>query len=259
MTENSKRRLAEEIRVRGVVPGERQYISIASDINRLFEELKQLRKEVSTKPAVIRYIRLRKTIDILNLQGDANISIFCDCKNGRDPVRRLKHRMEYDGEPLSKEDISVIVNGKHLQPDLETFELNKLPGGVDPPFKNLTILYIKPQSPIEPDSAFQYEYTTALKKVYPKVTERDYTSYGIMHVIDSLGFSIRAPPEYRFLKESLDIEVIQYNGLQDTAEKMRINLRFTPIFMGNDTEILWEIKNPKITYTYRVYFQIKHS
>ncbi|TET19466.1 hypothetical protein E3J74_06175 [Candidatus Bathyarchaeota archaeon] len=247
---------AQEIPIKGVIRGEPRYYTVTPEIVRLLEKLRQLKEEVSTQPTIMRYRRVRKTIDILNQKGDAKISFFFDCRNRQSPMRRLRHFLKYSGAPLSRKDVVVKINGDHLKPELETYGLHKIPGGKTPPFDNSTDLYINPQSPIKPNRAFTYEYTVCLEGVYSKALEKEWTSHAIMHPTNSLELSIRAPSNYQFVKEALNIKVIQYNGLIDVLEIERITNKFKPIFMKDNTEILWEIKNPKITYTYEIYFKI---
>lgn len=230
---------------------------ISSSFDRLFEELRQLRKDVSIQPSIIRYRRVMKTVDISNIEGDARISFYFDCMNGQKRLERLRHRIEYDGEPLSEGSILVRVDSKSVSPEVEGFGLHEIPGGKKLPFDNLSIFYISPEVPIEKNTSFNYEYTVELKKVFRDLPEKEYSSHMIMHPTDALIFSIRSPAGYNFDKDHLDIQIVQYSGMSDDIEKDYINETFPPILMKEKTEIIWEIKDPKITYTYIVNFRAK--
>lgn len=256
MSKDNTQKPPEKIPIEGVVPGETQYVSTPRETEQLYDEMRRLRIEASIQPAVMKCRRVIKTVDILNAKGDAKISVFFDCINGRDKLQRIRHRIEHDGMPLSEKDISLRVNTERLDPEIESYAYRKIPGGKSPPFENVSILYVNFKHPVNEFGAFSYEYSYSLRKVYPKLATLESTSYSVMHPTDLLEFSLRSPLGFRYDRDSLGVEIIQYNGLPDTREKGRIVQMFSPILLRNESEILYTIKNPKITYTYTISFRL---
>lgn len=78
-----------------------------------------------------------------------------------------------------------------------------------------------------------------------------------MHQTDLLRFRIYAPDKYRFTR--CWIEILDYNGTRDPVEEGICLAECSPKKIHDDTEISWEINDPKITYTYKLYFKVGNA
>lgn len=236
-----------------------QYTALDGEKKVIANQLVEANKEIQRQPRIAYYGLAQKTAKVINAEnGDADIHYYFECKNTKNILRNLRHRIEYDAtEALKQDEIAVLVNGTRSDFTVDTVTNCKVEGNNHTIKKFVTALCIKLDPPMSKDQKFTYEYGIKGKGIYPKVKtdEGEVSSHNVMHQTDLLRFRIYAPDKYQFTR--CWIEIQDYNTTRDTVEETNcLAPECAPKKIHDNTEISWEIKDPKITYTYKLYFKI---
>jgi len=236
-----------------------KYNVLDDEKKRLEKQLTDANKEIQRQPRIAYYGLAQKTVKIANAEnGDADIYHYFECKNTKHILRNLRQRIEYDAtEALKRGEMIILVNGVRSDFTADTVTNCKVEGGNHSIKKFVTTLCIKLDPPMGKDQTFTYEYGIKGKGIYPKVKtdEGEVSSHNVMHQTDLLRFRVYAPDRYEFTR--CWIEIQDYNATRDTEEEADcLAPECAPKRIHDSTEILWDVKDPKITYTYKLYFKL---
>ena len=236
-----------------------QYNALNDERKTIANQLAMANKEIQRQPRIAYYALAQKTVKIASAEnGDADIHHYFECKNTKNILRSLRHRIEYDAmEALKQDEMMVLVNGAKSDFTVDTVTNCKVEGRNHIIKKFVTALCIKLDPPMGKDQTFTYEYDVKGKGIYSKVKtdEGELSSHNVMHQTDLLRFRIYAPGKYQFTR--CWIEIQDYNATRDSLEEANcLAPECAPKRMHGNTEISWEVKDPKITYTYKLYFKL---
>lgn len=238
-----------------------KYAKLESEKQEVEKQLACANKEIQRQPRVAYYNLAQKTAKVTNADtGDADVHYYFECKNARNILRTMRHEIRYDAkDPLKKDQITALVDGVSADFTCDTVTNCTIKGNDHIIKKFETSICVKPDPPIRKDQTFTYEYGISAKSIYPKIKtdEGDFSSHSVMHQTDLLRFRIYAPDKYRFTR--CWIEILDYNGTRDPVEEGICLAECSPKKIHDDTEISWEINDPKITYTYKLYFKVGNA
>jgi len=226
--------------------------------------LSELYRYKSRQTHPLYYYIIRKDIHIIDATGKAQVDYRMECKNTCPKnLPQIKHEINFDGKI---EEFHAHVNGKvfneKVKRDLyfrqQIMEHEKV--DVKQPY-NLKVLFNVKSERIAPDQDFDYDYSLLCTKLYPNMDKKDeeYTAIHINHPTDLLVIRIEVPQNLRFIKDGISIQVLDKHDIRDCLEEEKC-LKIYPWFVSRDRRrISWEIPNPKIACSYKLYFQAQES
>lgn len=235
-------------------------LSKKAEVNMKLNEYEKL-KSGETHPVL--YHQILKDVSILDDKGNALVSYKMTCKNTceNNIIPQLIHKIDHDG---TIEEYSATINEKKAKTVFEKFIKEKIENGKRVTPKLSHILKIKfdlSEENIKPGERFLYGYTVKYKGVYSNMFKKheEFCGQNILHPTKSLLMLLHAPKGLRFLREEMDIEVLDKHEVRDTREERRCWEIHPPQLSHNDIEILWELQEPKIACTYKLYFTVSKT
>ena len=207
------------------------------------------------------YRSIIKEVKILDENGNATVSYENTCKNtSGKPIPQLKHEIKHDG---TLEACSATVNQKEAKATFEKFIVKKIVDGeIEPRLSHiLKIKFDLSDERIESEALFSYGYSLRYKSVFSNMFKKrmEFTAHHIMHPTRLLVLRVYLPRGLRFLREELDIEVLDKHEVRDFREETRCKEMYNLRVSREGKEVLWELPEPKIACTYRVHFRVSKT
>jgi hypothetical protein len=235
------------------------YYKLRLETNFKLSELERHKLRV-THP--LYYYLIKKNISILNKKGKAKVDYHMECKN-TSPKRlpQIKHEINFDGK---LEDFSAYVNGKPFNTKVERrlFFRKEIKDerefSVKQPY-NLKLWFDVKSERIARNEDFEYDYTFICDELYPDMDKKgkEFTGVHITNPTELLVICIELPEDMKFVEEGIFIRVMERHDVRDCFEEERCQ-KFYPWSVSRDKRRLsWEVPNPKIACTYKLYFQVK--
>lgn len=224
------------------------------------DRISQFDKWISGETHALLYKRICKDVRILNKQGNATVKYTMSCrKNPKVILKQLVHEIFHDGKIRLE---GVTLEDKPFKAEVEKFIIRKIEDGEEreiPQPHRLKLKMFLPKG--VPKRDFKYSYTVRYEAVYRDMDKKDkeFSSHRIFLPTFWLKMQLSVPKDSNmsFLHEGLYVKVEDKHELEDFAEEQRIRDKYPPLIAENEQLIAWELPNPKLAYTYKLYFCLK--
>ena len=219
-------------------------------------ELTEYERIISDETHPVLNTRIVKDVKILTKDGDAHVVYKITCKNTSGGIiPQLLHEIKHDG---TLEQYSATVNDKEAKATFDKFLITKINGAAKLNLSHiLKIKYDLKDEKINPEDTFSYGYTLEYKGLFADMLKplEEFTAHHIMHPTKLLMIKITAPKGFRFLAtDGMSIEVTDKNEVRVDREELRCKKMYWPQLFNDDSEIFWELLEPKIACTYALHF-----
>ena len=200
------------------------------------------------------YRRISKYVSIKNDKGDADIDYHMESRNsGEDSIQQLVHEIHHDGR---LQNYNAYSDGRKVTPEYRRFILKELVNGEVLPSlaRVLKIKFDFREDVISPKDNFSYGYVLTYSEIFKSMFEEDYTGQRIMHPTALLVMSLEAPRGNKFIEKR--VEVVDKHEVADSREGKKCNELYPPKIIHGGKRMNWEVPEPKIACTYKLYFKV---
>lgn len=214
-------------------------------------------------PGRIRYRKVIKEIKIQNENGDAEIGFTFEGENLRDTkLPKLFHELrKYTCDDRLEDlptEINGIVDGQKKRIPVESFQRIGKNGQTSLCYDSkFTFRFDDPISAKSrfPTHSFKYQIRGLFKKGF---MGKDDSVHAVEVQTDEIEIRIKINKPFVILPDSdSPYKVVDFHENEDGEELKRVQDQFHPVF--KEREIVWKIRNPLLTYKYKLLFGFKRT